>query len=258
MRLIPGQNTRPRSPVERESSPEYEEPLRGGAAQVASRDQRRQSRPRHSHPAQADDEYNSDEEHGGARRLAAPQQTAFEVISQLWRQRRWQVIQMAGDGACMFRAIAYHVYGDQEMHDQVRKLCMDYMERNQDHFAEFVVGEDFAAYVARKRRAHEHGNHLEIQAVSEMYSRCIEVYENADGPLNIFQAHCMSDAPMRLLYRHGHYDAIVDPARPAFGVGLGFTDLRPGVRCVLAVHVFVWPLVFVEFPFVCFILSLFL
>ena len=34
---------------------------------------------------------------------------------------------MKEDGACLFRAVAFQVYGDQEMHGVVRKHCMDYM-----------------------------------------------------------------------------------------------------------------------------------
>lgn len=34
---------------------------------------------------------------------------------------------MAEDGACLFRAVADQVYGDQEMHGTVRKNCMDYI-----------------------------------------------------------------------------------------------------------------------------------
>ena len=34
---------------------------------------------------------------------------------------------MQEDGACLFRAIADQVFGDQDMHDQVRENCMDYL-----------------------------------------------------------------------------------------------------------------------------------
>lgn len=34
---------------------------------------------------------------------------------------------MREDGACLFRAIADQVYGDQDMHSSVRKNCMDYI-----------------------------------------------------------------------------------------------------------------------------------
>jgi hypothetical protein len=35
--------------------------------------------------------------------------------------------QMEQDGACLFRAVADQVYGDQEMHAIVRSHCMDYI-----------------------------------------------------------------------------------------------------------------------------------
>ena len=36
--------------------------------------------------------------------------------------------------------------------------------------------EDFASYVSRKRLENVHGNHIEMQAMSEMYNRHIEVF----------------------------------------------------------------------------------
>lgn len=36
---------------------------------------------------------------------------------------------MNEDGACLFRAIADQVYGDQELHFTVRSQCMDYIVR---------------------------------------------------------------------------------------------------------------------------------
>jgi len=34
---------------------------------------------------------------------------------------------MTEDGSCLFRAVADQVFGDQEMHQIVRKHCMDYI-----------------------------------------------------------------------------------------------------------------------------------
>ena len=34
---------------------------------------------------------------------------------------------MLPDGNCLFRAVADQVYGDPEMHADVRHLCVDYM-----------------------------------------------------------------------------------------------------------------------------------
>lgn len=35
--------------------------------------------------------------------------------------------QMKEDGACLFRAVSDQIFGDQDMHDIVRKQCMDYI-----------------------------------------------------------------------------------------------------------------------------------
>ena len=76
------------------------------------------------------------------------------------------------------------------MHDVVRRLCLDHMEHERDHFSQYIT-QDFDAYIRRKRRAQTFGNHLEIQAISEIYNRPVEVFDalgDAQSPMNIFQA----------------------------------------------------------------------
>ena len=43
------------------------------------------------------------------------------------RKKGYLIAKMGEDGACLFRAVADQVYGDQDMHGLVRKLCCDYM-----------------------------------------------------------------------------------------------------------------------------------
>lgn len=82
---------------------------------------------------------------------------------------------MEEDGACLFRAISFQLYGDQEMHDIIRQQTCDYIYQNREYFAQFIT-EDITNYVNRKRQNHLHGNHIEIQAMSEMYNRPVELY----------------------------------------------------------------------------------
>lgn len=134
---------------------------------------------------------------------------------------------MLGDGNCLFRAVANQVFGDPEMHDEVRKRCMDHMERDRDHYSQFVA-EDFNEYIRRKRRDKEYGNHVEIQAISEIYNRPIEVYAYGHrDPINIFHKHYFTEyAPIRLSYHYGnHYNSVIDPENPSVGVGLGLPQL---------------------------------
>ncbi|MCP9265530.1 OTU domain-containing protein 5 [Dirofilaria immitis] len=139
-----------------------------------------------------------------------------------------------GDGACLFRAVADQIYGDEEMHDDVRRLCMDYMEKNSDHFSQFVT-EDFHDYITRKRRRDAHGNHVELQAISEIFSRPIEIYEYCTEPRNISSSRLDAspsaepNPPIRLSY-HGaiHYNSVIDPTKATVGVGLGLPEYSPG------------------------------
>mmetsp|Transcript_18031 Transcript_18031/g.51225 ORF Transcript_18031/g.51225 Transcript_18031/m.51225 type:complete len:1156 (+) Transcript_18031:284-3751(+) len=144
-----------------------------------------------------------------------------------------EIREQDGDGNCLFRAISLQIYGDPSMHDDVRKQCLDFMERDQEHFAQFVTGEPFEEYVQRKRKDGVHGNNPEIQAISELFNRPVEVYcpENGAQPINIFHAdYKTGDAPIRLSYHDGnHYNAVVDPLVPTAGLGLGLPDLQPGL-----------------------------
>eukprot|EP00984_Skeletonema_dohrnii_P013303 scaffold5492_cov71-Skeletonema_dohrnii-CCMP3373.AAC.1 len=147
-----------------------------------------------------------------------------------------EMVEMEGDGNCLFRAISLQVYGDQGMHAEVRKNCLDFMQKDTSHFQDFVADEPFHQYIARKRLIGVHGNHTEIQAMSELYNRSIEVFVPPKGitPINIFHEEYYknndADPPIRLCYMDGnHYNAIIDPLVPTAGLGLGLPGLQPGL-----------------------------
>lgn len=160
------------------------------------------------------------------------------------KKRGLEIVEQEGDGNCLFRAISLQVYGDSAMHGEVRERCLDYMERNPEHFAPFITLDEevpgqsptsdaFAKYIARKRHLGVHGNNPEIQAASELYNRPVEVFTPEQGatPLNIFQsAYKTTDVPIRLSYHDGnHYNAVIDPLVPTAGLGLGLPGLQPGL-----------------------------
>ncbi|XP_040579148.1 OTU domain-containing protein 5 [Lepeophtheirus salmonis] len=134
------------------------------------------------------------------------------------------------DGNCLFRSVADLIFGDEEIHKAVRNQCMDYISQNGDYFSQYVT-EDLANYVERKRFLGVQGNHLEIQAFSEMYNRPIHIYCYSAEPINIFQNINKTDqvnTPIRLCYhRNVHYNCLVDPSRPTIGMGLGLPNYFP-------------------------------
>jgi OTU-like cysteine protease len=150
------------------------------------------------------------------------------------KSRGLDVVEQEGDGNCLFRAVALQVYGDAEAHADVRSLVCDFMAKDPAHFGQFVDGETFEEYVARKRLDGVHGNNPELQAVCELFNRPIEVYTPESGhlkPINTFQdQYKTGDIPIRLAYHDGnHYNAVINPLEPTAGLGLGLPGLRPGL-----------------------------
>ncbi|KAK3101139.1 hypothetical protein FSP39_001235 [Pinctada imbricata] len=148
----------------------------------------------------------------------------------LKEKKGWVIKKMGEDGACLFRAVADQVYGDQEMHGVIRKHCVDYMRKNSDYYSHYVT-EDFTTYLNRKMTEHCHGNHVEIQAISEMFNRPVEVYQYSIEPINTFTcSYKTEDEPIRISYhRNVHYNSVVDPYKATIGVGLGLPGFQPGL-----------------------------
>lgn len=177
--------------------------------------------------------YNSGDEHSHERQPSYMQWTEQEFqekelqFEKKIKRKGWAIKKMAEDGACLFRAVADQIYGDQDMHSVLRKLCIDYIAKNSDYFSQYVT-EDFSEYLRRKSLDHSHGNHIEIQAMSEMFNRPIEVYHYSNEPINIFQGPKSESEPIRLSYhRSVHYNSIVDPFKATVGVGLGLPAYNP-------------------------------
>ncbi|NP_001004849.1 OTU domain-containing protein 5 [Xenopus tropicalis] len=177
---------------------------------------------------------NSEDEYETAARTQAidpdtaeQQEHWFEKALQ--EKKGFIIKQMKEDGACLFRAVADQVYGDQDMHEVVRKHCMDYLMKNADYFSNYVT-EDFTTYINRKRKNNCHGNHIEMQAMAEMYNRPVEVYQYGTEPINTFHGIQQNeDEPIRVSYhRNIHYNSVVNPNKATIGVGLGLPSFKPG------------------------------
>lgn len=52
---------------------------------------------------------------------------------------------------------------------------------DKEHFSQFITDEIFEQYLDRKRSDGVHGNNPEIQAVSELFNRPVEVFVTENG-----------------------------------------------------------------------------
>nr|XP_055023816.1 OTU domain-containing protein 5-A isoform X2 [Misgurnus anguillicaudatus] len=186
-----------------------------------------------SHEQEEGAGYNSEDEYENAARLQSEDPATVEqehwFEKALGEKKGFVIKKMKEDGACLFRAVADQVYGDQDMHEVVRKHCMDYLMKNADYFSNYVT-EDFTTYINRKRKNNCHGNHIEMQAMAEMYNRPVEVYQYGTEPINTFHGiHQNNDEPIRVSYhRNIHYNSVVNPNKATIGVGLGLPAFKPG------------------------------
>ncbi|KAF5400873.1 OTU domain-containing protein 5-A [Paragonimus heterotremus] len=174
----------------------------------------------------SEDEYNPN---AHPYRGLTPQTDETNLEKLLMEKKGWKIVIVQADGACLFRSVSHQIFGDEEKHDVVRKQVVDYMLQNREHFSPYVT-EEFDHYIDRKRSATCYGNHIEIQAIAELYNRPVEIYHDSVEPINVFHAEYSKEFPIRLSY-HGrvHYNSVVDPFKPSFGHGLGMPDYQPNL-----------------------------
>lgn len=137
---------------------------------------------------------------------------------------------VSDDGNCLFRAVSYLVNGKDSEHAEVRANVISYMTANREHFEPFVSGYDFDSYLMTMSCDGEYGTNLEVQALSEVYLRPVEVYHDeggSDQPMNIFQGDNYNPLPIRLSYHRGNHYNAVEPINseefviPPTGFGFG-------------------------------------
>ena len=151
-------------------------------------------------------------------RHISEQSTQYDNYISGLQRHSLNVVSVAGDGNCLFRSVAHQVYGDDELHEVVRQNCMDHMAANADFFSRFAVGgmETFHLYVADMRKWGRWGDDPEIQAMSELYHRPVEIwaYDPQIGARKLRTFHEATSAtnplpPIRLSYYGGsHYDSV--------------------------------------------------
>lgn len=155
--------------------------------------------------------------------LQASQSQEEQFAAQL-ATKSWSVVHQDPDGNCLFRSIAHQVYGDPELHALIRQKCCDYLEAERTFFGEFVEGE-FSEYVSQMRCPGHWGDHTEIQALSELYDRPIEVYAYSLTPMNTYNNAPRHNVPIRLSYHfQSHYNSIVTPTHTS-----SIMDTTPGM-----------------------------
>lgn len=107
---------------------------------------------------------------------------------------------------------------------------MDYLSANEAYFKAFVSEENFGDYIHWKRQDAVWGDDVELQAISEIYNRPIEIFAYSTEPMRTF--HEQKDnpdlIPIRLSYFGcNHYDSITPIDKEKFRNSL--LESEPGM-----------------------------
>ena len=112
----------------------------------------------------------------------------------------YHVVEVKGDGNCLFRSISEQIEGDENNYKHYRELSVDYILQNKDDFAPFLdEDEPFDKYIEKMSKDAEWAGNLEIYALSMaleanfciyLYNQPCYVIKNWETPkYNIFLSY---------------------------------------------------------------------
>ncbi len=128
-----------------------------------------------------------------------------------------KVIPVLSDGNCLFRVIAYHVYGDAEKYAKIRKEVVQEMKSHKMSYTLLFIElrqndpshpdghwSNFDAYLNYMSQDQSWGNSLEIKAISKLYKRKIVYYCDhyvATNDHDMDSLPCVTVFPLRATYQ---------------------------------------------------------
>jgi flagellar biosynthesis GTPase FlhF len=116
--------------------------------------------------------------------------------------------EVCGDGNCLFRSIADQLDQDENKYETYRQSCVDFMRKNPDQFAPFLVDTDFEEYCDEMASDGKWGGNLELVAVSWSQNVNITVYQ-LEAPKFEIVNFTTPRAIVHLSYHLGeHYNSV--------------------------------------------------
>lgn len=103
------------------------------------------------------------------------------------QKRGMHIVQIEGDGNCLFRAVSHQIYFSESRHEELRVKCVKHMIQHRKRFEMFCDG-NFDDHVKEMKILGTWGDDLEIRALEEIIDRIICIYssnmDNVDEPTN--------------------------------------------------------------------------
>ena len=88
--------------------------------------------------------------------------------------------EVGADGNCQFRAIADQLYDSPDRYKEVRADIVEHLRSNVSLYSGFVHDIQYDAYIEDMRRDRTWGDHVTLQAASNVYGLEIQLYTSYD------------------------------------------------------------------------------
>ncbi|GAW80014.1 hypothetical protein, conserved [Plasmodium gonderi] len=113
------------------------------------------------------------------------------------------------DGNCLFRAVADQLYNNEDNYKEIRKLVVSYLQRNEEKYKHFIEhDESYKSYIQRISLDGTWGGQLELQAVGELFTVNILIYQE-NGCILEIKNHSDDKKCIQLHYASSeHYNSV--------------------------------------------------
>mmetsp|Transcript_21624 Transcript_21624/g.30313 ORF Transcript_21624/g.30313 Transcript_21624/m.30313 type:complete len:364 (-) Transcript_21624:211-1302(-) len=150
----------------------------------------------------------------------------------------FEIQDIKGDGNCQFRCFAHQIYGDDEKHLTVRKMCCNHIGEHKEEFENFICV-DFEEYLKKKRTPCEWGDDITLTVLLDIFDKNVEIYhqgrfeekeeDNSKEKRKYYKPGRVerrerkgkeNELPIRLSFHENHYNLVIDP-RVTYPLGDG-------------------------------------
>jgi len=141
----------------------------------------------------------------------------------------FEIQDIKGDGNCQFRCFAHQIYGDDEKHLTVRKMCCNHIGEHKEEFENFICV-DFEEYLKKKRTPCEWGDDITLTVLLDIFDKNVEIYhqgrfeekeeDNSKEKRKYYKPGRVerrerkgkeNELPIRLSFHENHYNLVIDP-----------------------------------------------
>jgi hypothetical protein len=101
------------------------------------------------------------------------------VFLQTLQSQGMHVIEIEGDGNCLFRALSHQVYLNEEHHEKLRYYCVEHLKKHRKRYEKFMCDVKFEEYIEEMSKNGTWGDDIEIRAMEEILDRHIHIYSSS-------------------------------------------------------------------------------